>query len=100
MTSEHTDVRLQRDDARHRYEAYLGDQLAGYLGYREREDEVALIHTETLAGFEGRGVGSALARYALEDVRSRGVRAVALCPFVRSWLARHPEYNDVVAHAK
>jgi hypothetical protein len=100
MTTQQTDVVVERNDARHRYEAQIDGQLAGYLEYREREDEILLIHTETLEGFQGRGVASALARYAMDDVRARGVRAVALCPFLRSWLTKNPQYNDVVAHAK
>jgi predicted GNAT family acetyltransferase len=100
MTTEQTDVVVRRDEARHRYEAHLDDRLAGYLDYRERDGEIVLIHTETLEGFQGRGVASALARFAMDDVRARGLRAVALCAFLRSWLTRNPQYNDVVAHAR
>jgi predicted GNAT family acetyltransferase len=99
MTTEQTAVTVHRNDATHRYEAHLDGTLAGYLDFRERDGEITLIHTETLDGYEGRGVGSALAEFALDDVRSRGAKAVALCPFVRHWLGKHPEYTDIVAHA-
>ena len=33
---------------------------------------------------------------ALDHVRGEGGRIVPLCPFVRSWLERHPEYADLV----
>ena len=55
-------------------------------------------HTEVFDAYEGKGVGSALARGALDDVRARGGRLVALCPFIAAYLERHPEYADLVDH--
>jgi uncharacterized protein len=55
-----------------------------------------LVHTEVDPAFEGHGVGGRLAGYALDDVRRRGVAAVAQCPFVARYVRRHPEYADVV----
>lgn len=97
MTTDET-VTVHRNDSSHRYEADLDGTLAGFLRYREREGEITLIHTETLSEFEGHGVGSALARFALDDVRARGEKAVVLCPFVRSYLAKHADYDDIIVH--
>ncbi len=92
-----TEVRASRNESARRYEAHLDGTLAGFVEYRERGDEITLIHTETLAGFEGRGVGTALARHALEDVRTRRAKAVVTCPFIGAYLAKHPgEHDDVV----
>jgi predicted GNAT family acetyltransferase len=99
MTTDQQPVTVHRNDTAHRYEAHLDGTLAGFLDYRERDDEIVLIHTETLTGFEGHGIGSSVAQFALDDVRSRGAKAVVLCPFVRRWLDKHPEYRDIVAHA-
>jgi predicted GNAT family acetyltransferase len=46
---------------------------------------------------EGSGVGSALVAGALDDIRSRGLRVVPLCPFVAAFIRRHSEYADLVA---
>jgi predicted GNAT family acetyltransferase len=46
---------------------------------------------------EGKGVASELVRWALDDVRGRGLRIVPRCPFVAAYLKRHPEYADLVA---
>jgi predicted GNAT family acetyltransferase len=100
MTTSQADVVVHRNDPHHRYEAHLDGRLAGYLDYRERDDEIVLVHTETLEGFQGRGVASALARFALDDVRSRGRRAVLLCPFLQSWLTRNPQYRDIMADGR
>jgi predicted GNAT family acetyltransferase len=71
--------------------------LAGFLVYRLRGDRIVLVHTEVFPEFEGAGVGSGLARHALEDARSRGLGVVPRCPFVLAYLRRHPEYAaDVV----
>ena len=46
---------------------------------------------------EGEGVGSSLVRGALDDVRSKGGHKVlARCPFVSSWIDRHPDYADLL----
>jgi uncharacterized protein len=79
-----------------RYEARLDDDLAGVLEYVLKRGRIALVHTEVAPAFEGRGIGAALARFALDDARRRGLRVIASCPFVRSYLARHPEDHDIV----
>jgi predicted GNAT family acetyltransferase len=81
---------------RERYEAHLDGELAGVLEYIAKRGRTALIHTEVLPVHEGRGVGSALVRFALDDARRRGLRVIAVCPYVQSYLARHPEDDDIV----
>jgi predicted GNAT family acetyltransferase len=79
-----------------RYEALLDGELAGVLEYVVKRGRIALVHTEVSPAFEGRGIGAALARFALDDARRRGLRVIASCPYVRSYLARHPEDHDIV----
>ncbi len=77
---------------RERYEAHLNGELAGILEYTVKRGRIALIHTEVLPVHEGRGVGSALVRFALDDARRRGLRVIAICPYVQDYLTRHPEF--------
>lgn len=91
-----SDVEVRDDTTEHRYEARLDGSLVGVLVYAVEGDAVMLVHTEVDPEAEGRGVGSALARRALDDVRAAGRRAVPLCPFVRTWIGRHPEYAALV----
>lgn len=81
-----------------RYEARLGDDatLAALIDYRQGDRWMALVHTEVREGFEGQGLGSRLVRAVLEDLRERGIAVVPKCPFVLSWLQRHPEQHDVL----
>ncbi|TYL45035.1 N-acetyltransferase [Nocardioides sp. BGMRC 2183] len=80
-----------------RYEAHLDGRLAGFAEYQLATDLIVFTHTEVDSEFEGRGVGGALARFALDDVRATGERAVMpLCPFIKAWIERHPDYADLV----
>jgi predicted GNAT family acetyltransferase len=80
-----------------RYELRDGDRMIGEAAYRRRNGRMALIHTEVDEALEGRGFGSKLVRTALDDARRQGLEVVPLCPFVASFIDRHPEYQDVVA---
>ena len=79
-----------------RFEIRVGDDVAGYAEYREEGAALAFTHTVVEPAYEGQGIGSALARGALEAVRERGLQVVPYCPFIRSWIAKHPDYVDLV----
>lgn len=80
-----------------RYEARFGDDLAGVIEYRALSGRVVFLHTEVDERFVGRGVGQRLARTALDDLRSRGLRVTPICPFIAAYIKRHPEYEDLVS---
>jgi predicted GNAT family acetyltransferase len=81
---------------RERFEAHIDGELAGILKYAVKHGRIALIHTEVLPAHEGRGIGSALVRFALDDARRRGLRVIAVCPYVQSYVSRHPADDDIV----
>jgi hypothetical protein len=74
-----------------RYELVVDGDVAGELLYRLRSDAVVLVHTEVSSRLEGQGLGSRLVADALADIRRRRLRPVAVCPFVRAYMQRHPE---------
>ena len=84
--------------AAHRYEAHLGDQLAGWVDYRRVRDRLVAIHTEVPKAFGGRGIASALVRRVIADARAQGTRITPRCPFFVTHFERHPEDRDVVAY--
>jgi predicted GNAT family acetyltransferase len=94
-----TDVDVTDNPEQHRYEARIADELAGFAAYRLRgRDVIVFTHTEVDPAHEGKGIGGALARGALDDVRARGERrVVALCPFIAKWIAKHPDYENLLA---
>ena len=91
------DVATSHNPQQTRYEARIDGELAGFAEYHLTDRLVVFTHTEVDERFEGRGVGSALARYALDDVRADGSRQVLpLCPFIKGWIGKHPDYQDLV----
>lgn len=92
-----TDIRITRNEAESRWEARLDDTLAGFAQYQLATELIVFTHTEVDPAFEGRGVGGALARAALDAVRTEGDRKVLIvCPFITGWIGRHREYADLL----
>ncbi|HSK25705.1 MAG TPA: GNAT family N-acetyltransferase [Jiangellales bacterium] len=81
---------------RQRYEARDGSAVAGFAAYQRAASLVVFTHTEVEPAYEGKGVGSTLVRGALDHVRDQGLDVLPLCPFVKAWIAKHPEYQDLV----
>ena len=91
------DISVRDNPGHHRYEARIGGVLAGFAVYELSEEAVTFVHTEVDTKFESKGVGSAIARFALDDVKSHGDRSVVpVCTFIRAWIAKHPEYQSLV----
>ena len=92
-----TDVATSHNPEAHRYEAHIDGELAGFSEYQLTDQLVIFTHTEVGEEFGGMGVGSTLARFALDDVRADGQRQVLpLCPFIKGWIDKHPDYQDLV----
>jgi predicted GNAT family acetyltransferase len=90
------EIRIADNRAAGRYEAQVGDRLAGFAEYEALPGHVVFTHTKVLPEFEGRGVGARLASSALEDVRARGLTMTPQCPFIAAYVARHPAYADLI----
>jgi predicted GNAT family acetyltransferase len=86
---------VRDNPALHRFELDAdGETAVAY--YRLSPGLMTFTHTEVAPALRGRGIGSALVRGALEAARSRGLKVVARCAFVSGYLARHPEYADLI----
>jgi predicted GNAT family acetyltransferase len=69
------------------------------LRYVARGDVLDLTHTVVPQEAEGQGIGSALARAALEYARANDLKVIATCRFVHGYLQKHTEYADLVSTA-
>lgn len=81
---------------RHRYEVVHDGVRAGLADYRLEPGAIAFTHTEIDEAFRGRGLASTLIRHALDDARGKGLAVHPHCPFVQGYLAKRPEYQDLV----
>ena len=81
---------------RHRYELTVDGETA-VMDYRIAGDVVTITHTGVPRALEGRGIGSALVKGALDQIRARNLKIVVLCWFVDGFIARHPEYATLRA---
>jgi predicted GNAT family acetyltransferase len=93
-------VEVTRNDDEDRWEARIDGELAGVAEFQLRDGLIIFTHTQVYPAYEGRGVGGALARQALDEVAAEGTRKVRpRCPFFKSWIRRHPEYGSMVEGA-
>jgi predicted GNAT family acetyltransferase len=97
VTDRGAEIRISDNPEKHRYEAWVGPDVRGFIDYHVQPGLVTILHTEVDTAAEGQGVGSRLAAGALDDIRSRGLSVLVVCPFVRTYIRRHPEYADLVA---
>ena len=88
-------VTVRDNPAQSRFEAEIDGSFAGLAQYIRTDRLVVYPHTVVETAFEGHGVGSALARAALDDARTRSLSVLATCPFIHDWMQRHPEYADL-----
>lgn len=79
-----------------RFELRYDGRLAGFAAYRHRDKATVFVHTEVDPEFEGKGLGSMLARQALDQTVARGEAIIPVCPFISAYLRKHPEYDDHV----
>ena len=91
------DVTITDQPESHRYQLRVGSADAAHAEYNLLKGAVMFTHTEVLPEFEGKGLGSQLAKFALDDVRQRGLQAIPVCQFIAGYIRRHPEYLDLVS---
>jgi predicted GNAT family acetyltransferase len=82
--------------AAERYEVTVDGAVAGFAAYHDRGRTRSFTHTEIDPSYEGRGLGGILVQVALDDARARGFEVLPFCPFVRSFIQRHPAYIELV----
>jgi uncharacterized protein len=97
-----TDIIIENNAEKQQYEAKQDGKVVAFAEYRPIGQSIMFTHTEVNEDFEGKGVGSQLIRFALEDTKAKGMTAIPMCPFVKIFIQRHKEFIDVVhpAHRK
>jgi predicted GNAT family acetyltransferase len=91
-----TDTVLADNPSAHQFELKAGGAVAAHADYELLPGAVKFTHTEVLPSHEGKGFGSKLARFALDEVRGRGLNVEPACEFIAGYIRKHPEYLDLV----
>ncbi|HZD22826.1 MAG TPA: GNAT family N-acetyltransferase [Acidimicrobiia bacterium] len=90
------DVRIWDDTDNNRYRIEVDGKPAGMAVYHLRGGMHIFVHTVVDKEFSGRGLGTKLVKYALDDVKQNGGRILPLCPLFAAYIKRHSEYDDLV----
>jgi predicted GNAT family acetyltransferase len=86
---------IRHNAAASRFEATV-DGLLCRADYRREGDVLHLVHTEVPPSLEGRGIAAKLVRAAIDHARDHGLRILPRCGYVRAWVRRHPEIQDLL----
>jgi len=91
------------NQAESRFEIHVCGERAGLVQYHIPSHDpavISLVHTEVDDRFQGMGLAGKLARGALDSARERGLQVLPYCPYIKSWIAKHPDYVDLVPEDK
>ncbi|MGY0193543.1 GNAT family N-acetyltransferase [Leptothrix sp. BB-4] len=93
-----TDITVRHEPARQRFVAEVDGHVCE-AAYRWREDgrTVVMNHTGVSPALQGRGIAAELVRQALDWVRAEGLAVVPSCSYVRTYMRRHRETQDLLA---
>ena len=77
------------------YEYHIDGALAK-IEYIKAKNKIYLTHTEVPKELEGKGVASSLVKQVLEDIETKELTLIPMCPFVAAYIKRHPEWKKLV----
>ena len=85
------DILIEHDTTAHQFQAGVDRQL-GFLKYRRAPGRITFVHTEVPESLRDHGIAAKLARAGLEFAKAESLRVIVACPYVKSYIDRHPEY--------
>jgi len=89
-------VKVEHDEAASRFFVRVDGDEAELAYTRVGPRLIDLQHTYVPESARGHGLAEAMAEAAFDYAKERGLRVVPTCPFVRRWLASHPERAKLV----
>jgi predicted GNAT family acetyltransferase len=64
----------------------------------EEPNRIVFTHTEVPEALAGRGIAGEIVKFGLDYAREKKLTVVPQCPYVASYIKRHPEYQDLLAN--
>ena len=89
-------MEIARNSDKSQFEAILDGQTAVAV-YEMNGSQMTVTHIIVPPAIEGRGVGSGLAKFAIQTARDEELTIVPQCPFMAAYFRRHPDQSDVLA---
>ena len=96
MSFDPDNLNIRLNEEAKRFEVKLPDGQFAVIEYMKSPQRIIYTHTEVPEAYEGMGIASKMARAAMDYAREEGLKVQPLCPYVRSWVNRHPEYQDIL----
>jgi predicted GNAT family acetyltransferase len=90
------EVKIKENKEKKRFEVEVENKLA-LIEYIRAEDKIYLTHTEVPSELEGKGIASSMAKQVLQQIKDEDLKLVPLCPFIASYVKRHPEWKEILA---
>jgi len=100
MTEGRFQVRHEADRSRYTLVDTDHDAVIGEEVYVDVAAQRVFYHTVVSEDYGGQGLASVLVRAAVEDTIAAGLAIVPVCPYVKSWLPKHPEYAAHVVNPR
>jgi predicted GNAT family acetyltransferase len=91
-----TASKIRDNPERKRFELDLGDGSIAVAEYTVPKGKIVFTHTEVPSKHEGKGIGRALIRFALDSARARGLQVMPICPFFAAYMKKHAEVQDLL----
>ncbi len=93
--SQANDIKIELDQDNSRFIGSV-DGHDCVLDFRLAADRVAMTSVRVPEAAGGRGIAGQLTRHALDWARARGLKVDPVCPYVKTWIQRHPDYQDLL----
>ncbi len=90
------EIEVLNDTEHSKYEAWLNQNAVAELTYQFAGNRIVLMHAEVDPSFQKHKIATELVEWALNDVRASGRKATIICPVVRGFIDKHPEFEDVI----
>ena len=88
---------VSRETSPDRFEVTSGDTVAGFTQFVDHDGRRVFFHTEIGEEFGGLGLAGIVVEEAVNATRADGKTLVPVCPYVKKWLTKHPEHDDITS---
>ena len=92
------DYEVINNEEQQRFEIHIGDQIAledyEFFTSSQGKKGIEYKHTEVPEALGGQGIAGYLVKHILDDAATKGLLVKPTCPYVKSYIDKHPEYQD------